>query len=149
MSYRPYAAIISAAQAASSGIKFEIYNNSGSTIAALQPVASDSNGKIIAIDPSTELTAVKIIGVAGQSIADGAYGLVYSHGKFENITTSFGFGDYVYVAKDGTLTNIEPSEGVDGFVAGDFILRVGVIVRNRTTPSQKDLVINISIVGQV
>ena len=149
MSYRPYVAIIAAAVSSLSGIKFEIYNNSGSSIASLQPVASDSNGKLIAIDPAVELTAVKILGVAESSIPNGSYGNVYSHGKFENITTTFGFGDYVYVSKTGGLTNIEPSEGVDGFVSGDFILRVGIIVRNRAIPSQKDLIINIGIVGQV
>ena len=106
-------------------------------------------GKAKAIDPSNSDDAIKIMGVAGEAILDGSFGQVYSHGKFENITTTFDFGDYVYVSISGDLTNVLPSEGVDGFVSGDFIIRVGVIVRNKTTPSQKDLVINIGIVGQI
>lgn len=153
MSYRPFSVIIQqsvvASAAATSGIKFEIYNDSGVAITELQPVTSDGNGRAKAIDVSVESDALKIIGLAGQAIADSDYGYVYSHGKFENITTSYNFGDYVYVSKTGNLTNIAPSEGVDGFVAGDFIIRVGVIVRNRATPSQKDLLINIGIIGQV
>jgi hypothetical protein len=149
MTYRPFAAIIAAASSSSTGIKFELQNDSGSDISALQPVASDVNGKAKAINPSIEADAVKVAGIAGSAILDGSYGYVHSHGKIENVTTSYTFGDYIYVSKTGGLTNILPSEGVDGFVAGDFIIRVGIIVRNRAIPSQKDLMINIGIIGQI
>jgi hypothetical protein len=153
MSYRPYAAIIqeavSQAAAGSTGIKFEIQNDSGSSIAALQPVASDANGRAIGIDPSIELQSLKIVGLAESAIPDGGYGNVISHGKILNVTTALNFGDYVYLSKTGGTTGILPEEGQDGFVSGDFVIRLGVIVRNRQIPSQKDLVINIEIVGQL
>lgn len=149
MSYKPYSAIVAAAVSSITGIKFEIYNNSGFGIVALQPVTADGNGRAKAIDVSVEDDALKVLGVASDAIADGAYGYVHTNGKIENVITSFAFGDYIYVSKTGGLTNILPSEGVDGFVAGDFIVRVGIITRNRVTPSQKDLVINLMIVGQV
>jgi hypothetical protein len=149
MSYRPYAAIIAEASSSASGIKFDLKNDSGSAISALQPVSTDVFGKAKAVDVSVESDALKVVGIAGSSIPNGSYGSIYSHGKVENITTSYDFGDYIYVSKTGGLTNILPSEGVDGFVSGDFIIRVGIIVRNRVTPSQKDLVINIGIIGQV
>lgn len=149
MSYKPYAAIIAAAQAANTGIKFDMLNNSGSLINALQPVTSDGSGQVKAIDPSVEDDSLKVVGVAAQMIPDGSSGSVVSHGKFENISTSFSFGDYVYVSKTGDLTNILPTIGSNGFTDGDFVIRVGVIVKNKTIPSQKDLVVQINIVGQL
>ena len=147
MTYRPYDALV--ANSASKGVKFRIQNSSGSSISAFQPVASDGSGKAKSIDVSIEAEAMKIIGVSAETIADGSYGYVYSQGKLENLTTSLTFGDYVYVSKTGSLTSTRPSEGVGGFVSGDFVVRVGLIVQNQAIPSQKDLLINIEIVGQI
>lgn len=153
MSYRPYSVIIQEAvtQAASQSgfLQTELDNNSGSSISAFQPVASDGNGEIKAIDPSVENDALKTLGVTTTSIADGSSGDVVTHGRLDNITTSFSFGDYVYVSKTGDLTNVEPSVGVASFVAGDWVIRIGTIVKNKTTPSQKDLMVNVTVVGQL
>ena len=124
-------------------------NQSGSTIAKAVPVKIDALGYIAPIDPSVEADAFAIVGVTNASIADNTTGKVVSNGLLENITTSASYGDSVFVAKDGSLTNVKPSIGVGGFVAGDWVIRVGVISRNVTTPSQKDLLVNITIVGQL
>ncbi len=149
MSYRPYAAIIAEATSAATGMRVELQNDSGSAIASLQPVCSDSDGKIQAIDVSIEDDAIKTLGVSTTSISDGSSGLILTHGRLEAVTTPYSFGDYVYVSKTGDLTNILPSEGVGGFISGDYIIRIGTIVRNKSIPSQKDLLVNVTVVGQV
>jgi hypothetical protein len=81
--------------------------------------------------------------------ANGAVGDVVLAGKIENVTTSFDFGDYLYVSKTGGLTNQLPSIGVDSFVSGDFVIKMGLVTRNRTTPANKDYLIRVEIVGQL
>lgn len=150
MSYRPYDAIVAQAVAiTSAAAKFTIQNDSGSDILAFQPVATDSEGKVKGINISEDMDALKLLGIAVENISNGSYGNVIASGKLENITTVFDFGDYIYVSKTGGLTNILPSEGVGGFASEDWILRIGLIVRNRQIPSQKDLVVNLSIVGRL
>jgi hypothetical protein len=149
MSYRPYQAIIAEATGASTGQTISLRNQSGATISTLQPVTVDANGRLKAVDVSLEADALKVIGVAKENIPNNSNGDVVASGRFENITTSLNFGDYVYVSKSGGLTEILPSEGVGGFVSGDFIIRIGVITRNVTYPTQKDLLVSVVTLGQV
>jgi len=149
MTYRPYAAIIAEAQASGTSLEVDLENQSGSSIALLQPVASDGGGRIKAIDVSSEADTFKALGLATEAIPNGDHGDVITHGRLLNVTTIYTFGDYLYVSKTGGLTNILPSAGVNGFVEGDFIVRVGLIVRNRANPAQKDIIVQIERGGQV
>lgn len=92
---------------------------------------------------------MNVAGVASESIANGSSGAFITTGKVTNITTSASFGDVVYVSKTGILTNTKPSIGAGGFIAGDFVVSVGVIAKNADNPSSKDLVVIIDVVGQL
>jgi hypothetical protein len=146
MTYRPYASIVSAIQ--SSNLKSNLLNNSGLTIQKYQPVRINSNGDMSVIDVSLDAHALGTVGVVEDITVNGAYGYVVTHGKVENIST-FNLGDFIYVSKTGGLTNSLPSEGVDGFIAGDWVIRVGVIGKNEDDPILKDLFINFQIIGQL
>jgi hypothetical protein len=150
MSYRPYQIIVNAAvsQAGASQSR-ELENNSGAAIAYLQPVTVDAGGDIKAIDVSDVGDAVKVVGVATESIADGAQGSIATSGVVEDIPGPLDFGDFVYVSKTGGLTADLPTDGVDGFVSGDFVIRVGVVVKNASDPAQKDLLIAVALEGQL
>lgn len=124
-------------------------NNTGSTIVKATPIRIDSLGDIATIDLSVEDESLAIVGVTSESISDGASGTIVTSGKVTDITTTATFDDIMYVSKTGTLTNIKPDIGVSGFAAGDFVISVGVISKNETNPSLKDLTVNIQIVGQL
>lgn len=149
MTYRPYTDIVNVAASQVSAIRSLLVNNSGSAIPALIPVRLNSTGQLETIDVSSESSVMSIVGVTEQIIADWTEGYVITQGKHENITTGFNFGDYIYVSKTGTLTNVYPTVGVAGFIAGDFAIRVGVIAKNDTFPLQKDVFISLAIIGQL
>ena len=149
MTYRPYAAIIAEAQASNSNLSTQIRNESGSGIAALVPVSIDDNGYLTTIDVSDDNTVFSIVGVTQSFVANNSSGLVSLAGRIENVGLSFAHGDYVYVSKTGELTNQHPEIGINGFVAGDAVIRVGVIVRNINTPLNKDLLVRMQLVGKL
>jgi hypothetical protein len=150
MTYKPYNVIIQeAAQIGSSAQIIELTNNSGSPIANLQPVSVDASGNIKGTDVSIEDDAIKFLGLASQNIPNGSSGNVVISGRITNISTTLGFGSYVYVSKSGGLTDIFPTEGVNGFVAGDYVIRVGVIARNQDNPLNKDIIIYPALIEQL
>ena len=149
MSYRPYEAIIAAATGQVSTLRISLTNNTGLTIVDLSPVRANLNGEMDTVDVSIESQVMSAVGILEAATLDGSDGNVVVSGKISNISTSFSLGDYVYVSKIGGLTNILPSEGIDGFEAGDFIIRAGVIAKNPINPLQKDLLVNFGIVGQL
>jgi hypothetical protein len=150
MTYKPYNVIIQeAAQTGSSAQIIELTNNSGSPIANLQPVSVDASGDIKGTDVSIENDAIKFLGLASQNIPNGSSGNVVISGRIANISTTLSFGSYVYVSKSGGLTDILPTEGVNGFVAGDYVIRVGVIARNQDNPLNKDIIIYPALIGQL
>jgi len=120
-------------------------NDSGSTIAILTPVITDSSGGMTTINVST-ITEKRVMGVASQSISNGSFGTVIISGQLENITTSFLVGETLYIDKTGALSNTIPSVGVGGFVSGDALIKAGDLVINSTTPSQKDFVIKFELI---
>jgi hypothetical protein len=146
MTYRPYAAIVSAIE--SFNVKSSLLNSSGLTIQKHAPVRLNTSGDLSVIDVSLDAHALGTMGVANELIVNGSYGEVVTHGKAEDIA-GFSFGDFIYVSKTGGLTSALPSEGVDGFVAGDWVIRVGVIGKNEDNPLLKDLFINFQIIGQL
>lgn len=148
MTYRPYAAIISAASSQQASIKASLKNSTGATIPDLTPVRANTNGEMARINVSIEFQATNVVGLTSASVLDSAFGDVILSGKLENIS-GFNFGDIIYISKSGGLTSTQPSEGVGDFVAGDFIIRVGVIVKNDSIGTQKDLLLSINVIGQL
>lgn len=146
MTYRPYDSIISGIE--STSVKTELLNSSGLTILKDKPVRINTSGDLSVVDVSLDAHALGTMGIANETITNGNYGFVVTHGKVENVT-GFAFGDFIYVSKTGGLTNSLPSEGVDSFVAGDWVIKVGVIAKNKDNPLLKDLIVNFQIIGQL
>jgi hypothetical protein len=149
MGYTPLSVIIAASAGSIQSTQTTLSNTSGSSIAALTPVRIDSNGKIQLIDVSTEISALSVVGVTQTPIANNSSGNVITQGRILDVTTSFTAGDYIYVSKTGTLTNVLPTNGLNGFVDGDFIIRIGVVAKNEIDINKKDLFISLSITGQM
>jgi hypothetical protein len=124
-------------------------NDSGSTIPVLTPVAVDADGRLQLVDVANDDASISLAGLTFEDILDGQSGRVTLTGKIENITTPFAPGEYLYVSKSGGLTNLIPQIGFGGFVSGDSIIRVGVIVRNADIPSNKDLLVKMQLVGKL
>lgn len=136
--------------AASSSVRVPLINQSGGALSSLTPVCIDVAGYIKSLDPSLEADAMAVAGlVVDASIADTATGNVITEGRLENISTLASFQDALYVSKTSGVTNVKPSVGVGGFVEGDWVIRLGVVARNITNPLQKDLLVNVQIVGQL
>lgn len=142
---------IDAAGGSGSGTAIEIQklNDSGLTITQWQPVCISVTGGIKAIDISDEDDALAIVGIAKNQALDSEQCTVVSSGKLENISTSANFNDRLYLSKTGSITNVKPDIGVGGFVEGDFVVSLGVVCANSTTPTNKDLIVNIELIGQL
>jgi len=146
MTYRPYSSILNAITSYST--KSRLSNDSGLTVLQFMPVKLTTSGGIAGIDVSIDIDILGIVGISEEMIPTGSEGYIVTQGKIENVG-SFDFGDYVYISKTGGLTNELPSEGVAGFVSGDWVVKVGVIGKNENNPLVKDLFIGIQIVGQL
>ena len=102
------------------------------------------------IDVSSEADCLNATGVLQNTTLNNTVGNVTRFGKIENVNAlGFNFRDTVWVSKTGTLTNIPPSIGVNGFQVGDFVIRVGQISKNQTNPTNKDLLVFVSLIGQL
>lgn len=127
----------------------EFLNDTGSTIDGLTPVKQLVDGSIDLIDPSVEADIKNLLGVVEDPITDGNKGLVIFSGLIKSITTSFTIGDVIYLSKTGTLTNVVPDIGSEGFQAGDFVVKIGQIVKNKDNPAHKDLLVLMELRGQL
>lgn len=127
-------------------------NSSGSAIQIGAAVSINTSGQIVLTDVGNEASASGWVGLMAEVTPDGATGLAISDGRLQNIPLSMGFsvGDPIWVGNiPGTLTNIKPDlSGVNWF-AGDFILFVGVVVKNEFNPTQQDIQLSRQIIGQV
>jgi hypothetical protein len=134
--------------AAATGIPLK--NNTGSTITKGTPVSINSSGELQLVDVTVDANALAAVGVAATDIPNASSGTIIMNGIITNITTGLAFGSAVFITPAGTLTSTYPSIGNgDGFAAGDFIIKVGVIAKNATTPANKDLLVNLYVVGQL
>lgn len=122
-------------------------NNSGSLIGAEIPVCIDINGDIIPADVSSAISN-STVGVTVSSIADGASGEVMISGKLENVITSLSFG-VCYVSDTATLSSTVPDIGVNTFTSGDYVIKIGNVVKNQTNPLNKDLIIQLQVMGKL
>lgn len=130
-------------------VELDMLNDSGSAIAAGTPVRINATGGISPLDPSVEAEALAVVGITKASINNGEQGVVVAHGKIENITTTAALNDRLYVSATGGITESQPDIGIGGFLAGDFVISLGVVSKNLTNPANKDLIINIEIIGQL
>ena len=124
-------------------------NYSGNTIPIKTVVSADSNGNIIPVDVSDESVALSIVGITINTIDDESSGRIVTHGLVRNIDTLAPNGSAMYIAKNGSLTHIKPTLDSNGFTTGDFVIRVGVLVKDINTPSQKNMIVNPQIIGQL
>ena len=124
-------------------------NGEVSTITKGKPVTVNASGQSKLVNVSSEASVSAIVGVAAEDTPSAANGQVLDCGRLENITTSFAVGTPVWIATDGSLTNIRPEAGVNGFVAGMYVVFVGVIVKNQFNGLQKDLKVYMDLIGQL
>lgn len=143
MTYRPYSLLTA------SGISDIRPNNSGVTILKGTPTRINASGELDFINVAIEAQALSVAGCVSEDISNATSGVIITSGKVADITTSASFGDLMYIDKTGNLTNVKPSIGVNSFVAGDFVVSIGVIAKNTTNPVLKDLVIMVDIIGQL
>jgi len=122
-------------------------NNTGSAIGAALPVKITATG-MATINPTLEADVLSLAGLTVATVGNGSQGTIIASGTIYNVGM-FSPGDAVFVSLSGGLTNDKPDIGVDGFVEGDWVVRVGFIVKNETTPSQLDLLVAIAIIGQL
>ena len=137
------------AGASNSIVQKTVTNLSGSLIAAHTAVGTTLAGSIATIDVSDEASAKSFQGITAASIASLASGTIAQTGRLENVTTAFSYQDDLYIAKDGTITNVAPEIGSAGFLAGDFVIYVGTVAQNQDNPANFDYVLLPTIVGQL
>lgn len=124
-------------------------NNSGGTLNKATPVRIDSLGELQTVNVATESEIDSLVGILLDDVDDAETGSVITSGRLENITIADPFGSAIFLSKTGGLTATKPSVGVGGFASGDFVVRLGTLVKNKVTPSNKDLLIRVQIVGQL
>jgi hypothetical protein len=124
-------------------------NDSGTNIIKLSPLSLTATGGIKAVDASVETESVGCVGVAFSDIANNSSGVVVTNGRLANSGIAFALASVLYVAKSSGLTNVKPEIGVNGFLAGDWVIKVGVVAKNLTNPSAKDILVNVSVIGQL
>jgi len=123
-------------------------NNTGSTIAKALPVKITATG-ISTIDPSIEAHVDAFAGVTRNATNNGETAEVTTSGVITDSGLTYAAGTVIYVSKSGGITDVKPSIGVGGFVAGDFSIRLGVIVENAQNASLRDIILNIQLIGQL
>ena len=143
MTYRPYSAFTNPS------LDYIRTNNTGVTINAGTPIRMNTSGDPDFVDPSIEAQVKGIAAISQGTIANGTQGIFVTSGRVKELSVGFDFGDSIYLSKTGGLTNIHPSEGVGGFVVGDWVVSIGVIAKNEDNPALKDMIIHLDILGQL
>jgi len=134
--------------ASDTALESTLDNTSGSSIAAEVPVCSVS-GDMELIDVSDEAKIFALAGITKAAVNNGAKGTIVTAGLLKNVSITGNVDDPVFISKSGGLTTTKPSLGVAGFVAGDFVVQVGVLLENQSNPANKDLKINFEMRGQI
>jgi hypothetical protein len=149
-SYDNYVNISTALSSVDSSSSVGTFTNPGpGTLTGATPVATNTSGNLVAVNVSSEDIATSFLGLTTSTILSSSQGGVVLSGLVKNISTALGVGDVLYVSKTGGLTTTAPDIGVDGFVAGDFVIRIGQITKNSTNPSNKDLLVAWQLMGQL
>ena len=110
----------------------------------------DSSGQIIPIDVSSDTSVNSRVGLAESRIPTSSVGPVITNGRLENFTTAYPIGTPLFVGTDGAPTNIVPSIGVNGFLAGYAVIFLGIIVPNEKNPGgSKDIQLMVQFIGDL
>jgi len=148
MSYNPN--FTGASAAASRQLSTGYQNGTVSTMAMGTPVSTNTSGQILLTDVSSETSSLAFVGLTNIAIPSAASGEVVSSGRIENVTTGFSVGDPIWVGSTaGTLTNVKPDNGSNGFTSGDFVIFIGVLVKNEFNPSLTDIQLFTQLIGQL
>ena len=125
------------------------YTNASAITAIPQAQACSVNGSglLVPLDVSSQASWQAFVGYANVRIPTSALGSIISNGRLENITTSFTAGMPLFIGKDSNPTNIVPSVGVNGFVSGDAVIFMGVLVPNEDNPSELDIALFTQVIG--
>lgn len=117
------------------------YTNASAVTAIPQAQACSINGAglLVPLDVSSQSSWTAFVGYANVRIPASALGPVIVNGRLQNFTTAYAIGTPLYIGTDGNPTNIIPSVGVNGFVSGDMVIFLGVLVPNEEIPSETDI----------
>lgn len=148
MGYNPSASG-TAFKGASRSISTNYVNATGAFLPMASVVSANASGQIEVIDITSDTSVSRLLGLTSVGMPIAASGGVVAAGRLEGVTTTFAAGDALYVNTDGTLTNVKPDYGVGAFAAGDYVIFIGVVVKNEFNPSLFDYQINPTVVGQL
>jgi len=124
-------------------------NATGAFLPMVSVVSSNASGMIELIDVKSDDSVSRFLGLTSVDMPVAATGGVVSQGRIEAVTTTFSVGDALYVNFDGTIINLKPDYGVNGFVVGCYVIFIGVVVKNEFNSSSKDFQINPTVIGQL
>lgn len=126
-----------------------LYTNASSITAIPQAQACsiDGSGNLVPLDVSSQASWQAFVGYAQVRIPASATGTILATGRLQNITTALPVGTALYVDKSGNPTGTIPVIGVNGFVEGDAVIFMGVLVANEVTPSEIDIALFTQVVG--
>jgi hypothetical protein len=149
-SSNPPVNLTQAASGSSASSNLDTYlNDSGVTITAISPVSLLTSGGVQIANPSDENSVYSLIGIMASTTLYGAEGAVYTSGRLPCGIFAYTLGDSLWLGQGGVLTNVKPSPGVDGFNTGDFVVQMGTVIQNKSNTAAVDILIRISIVGQL
>jgi hypothetical protein len=112
-----------------------------------QACSINSSGLIVPLDVSSQPSWQGFVGYAQVRIPTSTLGPIIANGRLQNFTTALPVGTALYVGTDGNPTNIVPSVGVNGFVEGDMVIFMGVLVSNEANGSEIDIALFTQLIG--
>ncbi len=139
MSYNP---LYVGAQGGGSSIAVITNYTNASMINAIpqaQACSVTGGGLIVPLDVTSQASWQAFVGYANVRIPASGTGPVVANGRLMNVVTSYTAGTALYIGTDSNPTSIIPSAGVNGFVEGDMVIFLGVLVPNESNPSNLDI----------
>ena len=137
-------------QGSSRALASGFQNASGENIAKGTVLAVNSDSKLIKLDVSNEDSVLALVGLAQTDIPNGANGQVLDSGRLEDVAIAIAVGDSVYVSKTpGGITSTKPEVGVEGFEVNDFVIFLGVVVKNEFNSTLLDIKLLPTVFGRL
>ena len=130
-----------------------IFVTASATILRGYPVTINTLGQLAVVDITNEDSSYAFCGItAVDCLIGGTASLAASGNIFYDLPAAFSltgqWGKPIFVSHTGTLTMTKPVVGIGGFLAGDYILFVGVTTKNPSSGTT-DLILNPRVVGQL
>lgn len=125
------------------------YTNASSITALSQAQACSINGsgQLVPLDVSSQASWDNFVGYAYVRIPASSTGPIVANGRLQNFTTAYAVGTPIYIDTNGNPTNIVPVIGTNGFVSGDAVILMGVLVPNENNPLDIDIAIFTQVFG--